>query len=140
MVLAALGLQLMLGAWVAGLRAGQVANTWPLMNDRLVPAGIDWSRGAGFAFTHDPYLIHFVHRWWAWVVVALLVVFARRVKPIDRRASIAIHAALGTQILLGIATVMSGVELWLAVLHQAVGASLVAATTWGAHVIGRERR
>ena len=138
-VLAALGLQLMLGAWVAGLRAGQVANTWPLMNDRLVPDGIDWTRGAAFALSHDPYLIHFVHRWWAWGVVALLVIFARRVKPLDRRASIAIHTALGVQILLGIATVMSGVELWLAVLHQAVGACLVAAVAWGAHLIGREQ-
>ena len=138
-VLAALGLQLMLGAWVAGLRAGQVANTWPLMNDRLVPDGIDWSQGVGFALTHDPYLIHFMHRWWAWGVVALLVIFARRVKPLDRRASIAIHSALGIQILLGIATVISGVELWLAVLHQAVGACLVAAMAWGAHLIGREQ-
>ena len=138
-VLAALGLQLMLGAWVAGLRAGQVANTWPLMNDRLVPEGIDWSQGVGFALTHDPYLIHFMHRWWAWGVVALLVIFARRVKPLDRRASIAIHSALGIQILLGIATVISGVELWLAVLHQAVGACLVAAMAWGAHLIGREQ-
>jgi cytochrome c oxidase assembly protein subunit 15 len=136
--LAALGLQLMLGAWVAGLRAGQVANTWPLMNDRLLPAGIDWSRGAWFAFTHDPYLIHFVHRWWAWVVLAALIIFARQVRPLDRRASIAIQSALGTQILLGIATVLSGVELWLAVLHQAVGALLVAAVTWGAHCVGRK--
>jgi cytochrome c oxidase assembly protein subunit 15 len=34
---------------------------------------------------------------------------------------------------------MSGVALWFAVLHQAVGASLVAATVWGAHVLGRDR-
>ena len=129
--------QLLLGAWVAGLDAGQVASTWPLMNDRFVPDGIDTSRGAMFAFAHDPYLIHFLHRWWAWVVVIGMVVLARRVRPLDRRASIAIHSALGTQILLGIATVMSGVDLTLAVLHQAVGALLVAATAWGAHVIGR---
>jgi cytochrome c oxidase assembly protein subunit 15 len=129
--------QLLLGAWVAGLNAGQVASSWPLMNDHFVPEVIDTSRGAAFAFTHDPYLIHFVHRWWAWVVVIGMVVLARRVRPIDRRASIAIHSALGTQILLGIATVMSGVALPLAVLHQAVGALLVAATAWGAHVIGR---
>ncbi len=137
LVLAGLGLQLMLGAWVAGLRAGPIANTWPLMNDRLLPDGIDWSQGLGFALTHDPYLIHFVHRWWAWAVVVLLVLFARKVKPFSRRASIAIHSAIGLQILLGIATVISGVELWLAVLHQAVGASLVAATAWGAHVVSR---
>ena len=66
-----------------------------------------------------------------------MVILARRVKTIDRRASIAIHSSLGAQILLGIATVMSGVALPLAVLHQAVGALLVAASTWGSHVIGR---
>ena len=137
LTLAALGLQLMFGAWVAGLRAGQVSNSWPLMNDRLIPDGIDWSNGVTFALTHDPYLIHFVHRWWAWGVVVILVLFARRVKPLDRRASRAIHIAFGTQILLGIATVMSGVALPLAVLHQAVGALLVAATVWGAHSYGK---
>ncbi len=135
-VAALLVIQLLLGAWVAGLNAGQVASSWPLMNDRLVPAGIDTSRGGLFALTHDPYLIHFVHRWWAWVVLVGLVVLARRVRPFDRRASVAIHIALGTQILLGIATVMSGVALPLAALHQAVGALLVAATTWGAHALG----
>ena len=97
---------------------------------------IDWSNGALFAFTHDPYLIHFVHRWWAWAVVVALVVFARRVKPLDRRASRAIHTAFGTQILLGIATVMSGIALPFAVAHQAVGAILAGVTTWGAHALG----
>jgi heme a synthase len=41
-VLAILFIQLLLGAWVAGLNAGYVSNSWPLMNDRLVPEGIDW--------------------------------------------------------------------------------------------------
>ena len=129
--------QLLLGAWVAGLDAGFVASDWPLMQGRLVPEGVDGARGALFALTHDPYLLHFLHRWWAWVVVAALVVMARRVKPLDRRASIAIHSAFGTQILLGIATVMTGMSIVLAVLHQAVGALLVAAFAWGAHAIGR---
>ncbi|MEO6247076.1 MAG: COX15/CtaA family protein [Sphingomicrobium sp.] len=135
-ILAALTVQILLGAWVAGLRAGQVASSWPLMNDRLVPEGIDWSNGLPFALTHDPYLIHFVHRWLAWGVVVVLILFARRVRSVDRRASIAIHIAFGTQILLGIATVMTGVWLPLAVAHQAVGALLLAATIWGSHAVG----
>ena len=138
--LAALALQILLGAWVAGLRAGQVANTWPLMNDHFVPEGIDGSNGPLFALTHDPYLIHFVHRWWAWGVVAILILFARKVKAGGgRRASIAIHAAFGTQILLGIATVLTGVSLAFAASHQAVGALLLAATVWGAHTLGSTR-
>lgn len=139
--LAILFIQLMLGAWVAGFRAGYVSNTWPLMGDHFVPEGIDWSRGVGFAMTHDLYLLHFMHRWWAWVVVAVLVLFARQVKklPDARRASIAIHSAFGTQIILGILTVLSGIAIWLAVLHQATGALLLASTVWGAHELGRAR-
>jgi len=129
--------QLLLGAWVAGLNAGQVAPDWPLMQGRFVPEGIDWSRGALWAVTNDPYLIHFLHRWWAWAAVAALVLFARRVRRVSRPASIAIHSAFGTQVLLGIATVMSGVAIGLAALHQAVGALLLAATVWGAHEVGR---
>ena len=132
--------QYLYGAWVAGLNAGQVAPTWPDMQGRLVPDGIDWSRGAAWALTHDPFLIHFVHRWWAWVAVAALVIFARKIRKIPggRPASIAIHSAFGTQILLGILTVLTGVAISLAALHQAVGALLVAALAWGTHVHGRQ--
>ena len=139
--LAILFVQLLLGAWVAGLEAGQVAPDWPLMQDRFVPAGIDWSRGAMWALTNDPYLIHFLHRWWAWAVVAAVIVFARIVRraPGARPASIAIHVALGTQLILGVLTVLSGVVLWLAALHQAVGALLVAAAVWGASEVGHKR-
>ena len=131
--------QLLYGAWVAGLNAGQLAPTWPDMQGRFVPQGIDWSHGAFWAAANDPYLVHFIHRWWAWVVVAALVLFARRVRgvPGARPASIAIHSAFGTQVLLGILTVLSAVAIWLAALHQAVGALLLASTIWGAHELGR---
>ncbi len=137
--LAILFVQLLFGAWVAGLNAGQVANTWPDMHGRFFPEGIDWGHGLLWALANDPYLVHFVHRWWAWIVVAALVVLARKLRRVEgaRTASIAIHSAFGTQIVLGILTVLSGVAIWLAALHQATGALLVAATVWGAHLLGR---
>ncbi|OYW47120.1 MAG: heme A synthase [Sphingomonadales bacterium 32-68-7] len=135
---AVLFVQLLLGAWVAGLNAGLASDTWPLMQGRIVPEA-DWSKGALWAFTHDPFLLHFLHRWWAWAAVIALIVLARRVRQLERRASVAIHATFGIQIVLGIATVLTGVALWLAVLHQLVGALLVAATAWGAHVAGLRR-
>ncbi len=136
-VAAILIIQLLFGAYVAGMNAGAVSNSWPLMNDRFVPDGIDWSNGAIFAVLNDPFLVHFIHRWWAWVAVAALILLARRVKSVDARpASIAIHSAFGLQILLGIATVMTGVNITLAVLHQAVGALLVASVAWGMHELG----
>jgi cytochrome c oxidase assembly protein subunit 15 len=140
--LAILFSQLMLGAWVAGFRAGYVSNSWPDMNGHFIPDGIDWSKGLGFAAAHDLYLLHFMHRWWAWVVVIALVAFARKVKKVEgaRAASIAIHSAFGTQIILGILTVLSGIAIWLAVLHQATGALLLAFTVWGAHELGAAPR
>ena len=132
--------QLLYGAWVAGMRAGKVTQNWPMMSDSFLPTGIDWSQGTLHAFTSDPYLVHFIHRWWAWVAVAALLVLARAAKRTgDRGASVAIHSTFGLQVILGIATVMTGVNITLAVLHQAVGALLVASIAWGAHSIGRAR-
>ena len=49
------GIQLLLGAWVAGFRAGYVSNSWPDMSGHFLPEGIDWSHGVAYAITHDPY-------------------------------------------------------------------------------------
>lgn len=142
--LAVVAIQIAWGAFTAGMRAGYVAgagwfswDAWPLMQGRLVPDGIDPAPGLVRMVTGDPYLVHFVHRWWAWVVVAVLVVMARRVRSRFRPVSIALHTAFGIQILLGIATVWSGVSLWIAVLHQLGGACVLAATVWAAHALGR---
>jgi cytochrome c oxidase assembly protein subunit 15 len=131
--------QLLLGAWVAGLNAGHAAYDWPLMNGRFFPEA-DWSQGALWALTHDPFLLQFLHRWWAWVTVAALVWLARRIRKTDRFASIAVHSAFGTMVLLGIATVMSEVALWVAASHQLFGALLVAATALAMHSDGLARR
>jgi cytochrome c oxidase assembly protein subunit 15 len=124
---------------VAGLNAGHASDSWPLMQGRFLPE-YDTGKGLWWAMTHDPFLLHFLHRWWAWIAVAALIVLARKVRPFDRRASIAVHSAFGTQILLGIATVMTGVGLWIAVAHQFMGALLVAATAWAAHAVGTARK
>jgi cytochrome c oxidase assembly protein subunit 15 len=139
LVAAVLFLQLLLGAWVAGLNAGHAAYDWPLMNGQFLPE-VDWSQGFGWAITHDPFLLQFLHRWWAWVAVAALVWLSRRVRKSDRFASVAVHTAFGTMVLLGIATVMSEVSLWIAASHQLVGALTVAATVRAMHSDGLRQR
>lgn len=137
-IIAIVAVQLLYGAWVAGLDARYVSSRWPAMTGGLFPAGIDWSRGVVRAMTGDPYLVHFIHRWWAWITVVALVWMAREVRIAgDRPAAIAIHCAFGTQILLGIATVLTGMNIVFAILHQAVAALLVVTLAWGAHVLGR---
>lgn len=136
---AVLFVQLMWGAYVAGLNAGYVANDWPLMQGRFIPDGIEWHGSLWATISSDPYLIHFFHRWWAWVTAVMLILLARKAKAAGNRgASIALNAAVGTQICLGISTVLTGIALPVAVAHQAVGAIVVLATTWAAHEYGRK--
>ena len=127
--------QMLLGAWVAGLNAGHASYDWPLMQGQLVPE-FDGARGWFWAVTHDPFMLHFLHRWWAWIAVAALIWLARRIRHQDRAASIALHSAFGTQIVLGIATVLSQVSLWIAVAHHMVAALLIIALAWCLHVDG----
>ena len=130
-------LQLLFGAYTAGLNAGYVSNTWPLMHGALIPSVIDWSNGLWSKLNNDLYMIHFIHRWWAWVTVGFLIVLAKRIRSQSKKASIAIHSALAIQILLGIGTVMTSVNIYFGVLHQAVGALVVISTAWGLHILGR---
>lgn len=137
-VIAILFVQLLLGAWVAGLNAGYVASTWPLMNDHFVPEGIDWAGGAWLALTNDPFLIHFLHRWWSWIAALALLLLARNLaqRGAAREARLLV-AVVAVQMLLGIWTVISGVSMWVAVAHQVVGAILVAIAAAALHRQGR---
>ncbi len=51
--------QLLLGAWVAGLNAGYVASDWPLMQGKLYPDGVDWSEGVASRAHQRPLLAPF---------------------------------------------------------------------------------
>ena len=136
-VIAILFVQLLLGAWVAGLNAGYVASTWPLMNDHLVPEGIDWAGGAWVALTNDPFLIHFLHRWWSWVAALALLLLARILSRRGARGEARLlETVVAAQMLLGIWTVVSGVSMWVAVMHQVVGAILVAVVAAALHRLG----
>jgi cytochrome c oxidase assembly protein subunit 15 len=137
LVFVILFVQLLFGAYTAGLNAGYVSNTWPLMYGSLIPSVMDWSGDLWTQLNNDPIVIHFIHRSWSWVTVTFLIVLAWRIRVQSAKVSIAIHGAYIAQMLLGIATVLTGVNIYFAVLHQAVGALVVISTTWGVHLLGR---
>ena len=131
---AVLALQLMFGAFVAGLDAGYAFNSWPLMGDRLYPTGAPWLDPVLRNFVDNPITVQFVHRWLAFVVLAAAFVLARQVKRAGgRRESALVHALVGIQILLGIATLLTGVDLHVAVTHQAVAVLLLGSFILASH-------
>ena len=119
---------------------GQWAERAARLGARLQAQGLrPGDRVLLFMRNHPRYLELMFGAWWAGLVVALMVVMGRSLRRVKARpVSIALHSAFGTQILLGIATVMTGIALWLAALHQLTGALLLAITVWAAHRLGRK--
>ena len=136
-----LAVQLMLGAFTAGLRAGYAFASWPKMGDEWFPGG-GWmaAKPLGFNLGSNPIVVQFEHRWWAWAVaiaVFLLALAAWRARRPVR--SVILMLLVGAQISLGIETLLSGVQLPIAVAHQATAALLLAAMIWAAHGVGTPR-
>nr|WP_314445127.1 COX15/CtaA family protein [uncultured Sphingomonas sp.] len=130
---AALGLQLLFGAYVAGLDAGYAFNSWPLMGDEIYPGAAPWLEPFVRNFVDNPVTVQFVHRWWAFAVLVFAVVLARKLRTISRKHSIYLHSAIGTQILLGIWTLLSGMNFHVAVAHQATAVLVVASFVAAVH-------
>lgn len=139
--LSLLGLQLMFGAYVAGLDAGYAFNTWPQMGDEWFPAGTPMLEPFLANFVDNPIVVQFVHRWLAWVVAAAAFLLAAQAWSRKRHFSAtAVIVTIVAQIALGVATLLSGVELWIAVGHQAMAALVIAAMVTAAHGLGRQAR
>lgn len=118
-------LQMAYGSFTAGLKAGHVSNSWPLMMGQLVPAGmLDQVQPPALNLVGAPLTVVFIHRWLAFgVLLAAVIVYAviRMQKP-GREVSTALSVLMVLvvlQIILGITVVLSNVEIALALLHQA---------------------
>jgi cytochrome c oxidase assembly protein subunit 15 len=133
-------LQFMFGAYVAGLDAGYAFNSWPLMGDDWYPAGAEWMQPALRNFVDNPITVQFVHRWLAFLVAALAAALALKAwfARLHWEAA-ALAGAITAQILLGILTLLSGVQIEIAVSHQGMAVLLLATVVVTAHRLGEKR-
>lgn len=122
-------LQMLLGGFVAGLHAGLIYNTWPLMDRQVIPNGLYPSLVAPF---EDVTTAQFNHRMIAYLVaVAVLALWSverRRVQ--SREIAQTAHLLLGTvglQIALGIWTLLEAAPVWLSAVHQLGAVALLTA-------------
>jgi cytochrome c oxidase assembly protein subunit 15 len=118
-------LQIIYGAFVAGLKAGKLHATYPKMGKEWFPKMIseNFNSNGILSFFEDSYLIMFTHRWLA--VIVLFLVFY--IIYIARKMILTIHQkrtlkylliAISIQFLLGVFTILYGVPVSLGVLHQ----------------------
>lgn len=130
------------GGFVAGLKAGLIHNTFPLMGGRVVPEGILYLDPAWRNGFENPVTVQFNHRILATLLFVLVPVFwhhSRR-HALPRRIRIGFHlllAILLIQVGLGIATLLLRVPVSIATIHQGGALALFSAALFLANQLGK---
>lgn len=128
-------LQITYGGMTAGLKAGHVSDTWPLMFGKWIPPNLF---GAWINIFESPQTIVFIHRWLAWlglIAVPVVYYFVKKQKyPQDIQKGLAwLIGVVGLQITLGVLTILSYVQIDLALAHQANALLLLALAIYFIH-------
>ena len=127
-------LQIIFGAFVSGMDAGMIYNTWPLMGSSYFPDDnliVDFFTLSVF---NEPSLVQFIHRNLAYLISILyLIIFVYiRLKNLSYfiNTIYLLGALLLLQIILGIFTLLSGAQILLASMHQISSIFLVLSTIY----------
>ncbi|MBT8088072.1 MAG: COX15/CtaA family protein [Gammaproteobacteria bacterium] len=126
------------GGFVAGLKAGKIYNTFPLMGEDLIPPGLMAMQPAWRNLFDNMVTVQFDHRWLALTTFVLIVVFWFRARKagLPARARVAVNALLHTaalQVVLGISALLLAVPVILGAAHQAVAMLLLTVTVFMVH-------
>ncbi|MBM3356909.1 MAG: heme A synthase [Betaproteobacteria bacterium] len=130
-VTALVGMMVLTGGFVAGIRAGYAYNTFPLMNGHLIPPELFMLEPWHQNFFFNMATVQFNHRLFAWALALLVPVFWVKTMRSEAPARVKLLAhlllaALAAQIALGIATLLLAVPIALGAAHQ--GGALVVFT------------
>lgn len=141
---AVLIIQIIWGAFVAGLNAGLIHNTWPLMNDgKLIHETVTIEQNPVWKnFVEGKSGVQFVHRYMAYIVVGLILVIWLKAKKLTlnfahQRSIDWLLILVGVQFVLGVLTLIYAVPLWLGVAHQIGAFFLLGAMTFALHRFSR---
>jgi cytochrome c oxidase assembly protein subunit 15 len=102
--------------------AGKLYNTWPLMGSSYFPDDSKFNEFLNINFFDNPSIVQFVHRNLAYLIVIiyiyLLILVFRDTNKIFRKPIIIIGVSIFLQVVLGVVTLLSGVKIIYASLHQ----------------------
>jgi cytochrome c oxidase assembly protein subunit 15 len=139
--------QVVIGAFVAGLKAGLVHNTWPLMNGAILPEDIWAMTPLYLNFLENPATVQFVHRIvaYALIVLALWHTYSLYMSADDERVVASaglLSFAFVAQASIGVWTLLAArqaaeIPILLGLLHQGGGAIVLGIAVWHAHRMHR---
>ena len=115
-------LQLIIGAFVSGMDAGKIYNTWPLMGSSYFPDDSEFIEFLNVNVFNNPSIVQFIHRNLAYLIIGIYIYILfftiKDGNEIFKMPVIVIGVSLFLQIVLGILTILSGVKILYASLHQ----------------------
>tara|TARA_B100002052_G_scaffold70964_1_gene64332 strand:+ start:57 stop:917 length:861 start_codon:yes stop_codon:yes gene_type:complete len=127
-------LQIVIGAFVSGMDAGQIYNSWPLMGNNYFPDDNEVKNLFNINAFNDPSLVQFIHRNLAYLILFVYLIILFQVyynKLNNSKVSIkVIGFLLILQIVLGILTILNGAQIYIASMHQISSIFLVSSSIY----------
>mgnify|MGYP000912616262 CR=1 FL=1 len=113
-------IQIILGAFLAGLNGGLLYNSWPDMNGSFFPSDIIEGDLYKFNSLNNPSVVQFYHRFIAYILIFFLIILNYHFykNKIQFKPILILNFAVIFQIILGIITLITGVKIYYASLHQ----------------------
>tara|TARA_Y100001958_G_C20961190_1_gene359941 strand:- start:87 stop:689 length:603 start_codon:yes stop_codon:yes gene_type:complete len=115
-------LQIVIGAFVSGMDAGKIYNSWPLMGNSYFPDDNNLLNLFKISAFSDPSLVQFIHRNLAYLItfiylILIVLVYKKKIYKLFKAINI-LGLIILLQIILGILTVLTGAGIIVASLHQ----------------------
>ena len=136
--------QLIIGAFVSGMNAGKVYSTWPLMGTSYFPDDSKFIEFFDITFFDNPSIVQFIHRNLAYLIVVvyfyLLIFIFKGPNKVFRKPILIIGISLFLQIVLGVLTILSGVKIIYASLHQINSILIILSTLYFLHISKYEKK
>ena len=127
-------IQIVIGAFVSGMDAGKIYNSWPLMGNTYFPNDNKIENLFKLSAFSDPSLVQFIHRNLAYViglfyVIIFFKVYKNKITKLYRSVNI-LGFFIILQIILGIFTIILGAQIYIAAVHQVSSIFLVTSSIY----------
>ncbi|WP_435089088.1 COX15/CtaA family protein [Candidatus Pelagibacter bacterium nBUS_29] len=137
-------IQLIIGAFVSGMDAGTIYNTWPLMGASYFPDDSKMIEFLNISVFDNPSIVQFLHRNLAYLImivyIFLLISIFKETNKIFRKPILIIGISLFLQVVLGILTILSGVKIIYASLHQINSILIILSTLYFLYISRYEEK
>lgn len=115
-------LQIIFGAFVSGLDAGMIYQTWPLMNESYFPSDVNFKDYRNFLDLNDRSVVQFIHRNVAYLILIIIIYIGFKIKELKMihlyKSYSYLLGFIFIQIILGVLALISNLHIAIASMHQ----------------------